>query len=180
MAARHDALVNASRLVLGVQHMASGLEICRAGTVGNVQTYPNAVNVIPGLVAMGVEFQEVDMGALSSAEEEFRRLAAEVAVLDGATIDVKRLENTQSVPIKPRMQGIGSCRRRAHWTGSPAASQRRRPRCPGDGIHHRYRHDFVPSVDGVSHAPGEYSTHDDCANGAQVLMNLLLLAEDRL
>jgi len=142
MAARHDALVSASRLVLGVQHMASGLEICRAGTVGNVQTYPNAVNVIPGLVAMGVEFQEVDMGALSSAEEEFRRLAAEVAVLDGATIDVKRLENTQSVPIKPRMQGIGSCRRRAHWTGSPAASQRRRPRCPGDGIHHRYRHDF--------------------------------------
>ena len=39
---------------------------------------------------------------------------------------------------------------------------------------------FVPSVDGISHAPGEYSTPEDCANGAQVLMNLLLLADEQL
>jgi len=39
---------------------------------------------------------------------------------------------------------------------------------------------FVPSVDGASHAHGEYSTHGDCANGAQVLMNLLLLADEGL
>ncbi len=38
---------------------------------------------------------------------------------------------------------------------------------------------FVPSVDGVSHAPGEFSTQEDCANGAQVLMNLLLLVDQR-
>jgi N-carbamoyl-L-amino-acid hydrolase len=82
MSARQDALVSASRLVLGVQHMASGLEICRVGTVGNIQTYPNAVNVIPGRISMGVEFRDVDMGALSSAEEEFRRMAAEVAHSD--------------------------------------------------------------------------------------------------
>jgi len=39
---------------------------------------------------------------------------------------------------------------------------------------------FVPSVNGVSHAPEEYSTPEDCANGAQVLLNLLLLADQRL
>ena len=39
---------------------------------------------------------------------------------------------------------------------------------------------FVPSVNGVSHAPEEYSTQEDCANGAQVLLNLLLLADQRL
>ena len=180
MAARHDALVSASRLVLGVQHMASGLEICRAGTVGNVQAYPNAVNVIPGRVSMGVEFRDVDMGALSAAEEEFRRLAAEVALLDGVTIDVKRLENTQSVPIKPRMQELVAAA--AVRTG--LAHQRLPSGAGHDAQAMASITDtamiFVPSVDGVSHAPGEYSTPDDCANGAQVLMNLLLLADDRL
>ena len=180
MAARQDALVSASRLVLGVQHMASGLEICRVGTVGNIQTYPNAVNVIPGRISMGVEFRDVDMGALSAAEEEFRRMAAEVAHSDGVTIDVKRFENTQSVPITQQMQGLVAAA--ADRTG---LAHQRLPSGAG--------HDaqamatitntamiFVPSVDGVSHAPGEYSTPDDCANGAQVLMNLLLLADEGL
>ena len=38
---------------------------------------------------------------------------------------------------------------------------------------------FVPSIDGISHSPEEYSTPEDCANGAQVLLELLLLADDR-
>ena len=39
---------------------------------------------------------------------------------------------------------------------------------------------FVPSTDGISHAPQEYSTPEDCANGAQVLLELLMLADERL
>ena len=38
---------------------------------------------------------------------------------------------------------------------------------------------FVPSVNGISHAPGEFSTPEDCANGAQVLLNAVLLADGR-
>ncbi|HAA95599.1 MAG TPA: Zn-dependent hydrolase, partial [Dehalococcoidia bacterium] len=38
---------------------------------------------------------------------------------------------------------------------------------------------FVPSVDGISHSQEEYSTPEDCANGTQVLMELLLLADER-
>jgi len=37
----------------------------------------------------------------------------------------------------------------------------------------------VPSVDGISHSMDEYSTPEDCANGTQVLLELLLLADDR-
>ena len=39
---------------------------------------------------------------------------------------------------------------------------------------------FVPSADGISHAPQEYSTPEDCANGAQALLELILLADERL
>lgn len=39
---------------------------------------------------------------------------------------------------------------------------------------------FVPSVDGISHAPQEFTTQEDCANGAAVLLNLLLLTDEKL
>ena len=39
---------------------------------------------------------------------------------------------------------------------------------------------FVPSVNGISHSPEEFTTPEDCANGAQVLLNVLLLADERL
>jgi N-carbamoyl-L-amino-acid hydrolase len=180
MSARQDALVSASRLVLGVQNIASGLEICRVGTAGSLRTYPNAVNVIPGRVSMGVEFRDVDMGALAAAEEEFRRLAAQVANADGVTIEVKRFESTQPVPIKPAMQEMVA----AAASRAGLAHQRLPSGAGHDAQAMAAITDtamvFVPSVDGINHAPGEYSTPDDCANGAQVLMNLLLWADERL
>jgi N-carbamoyl-L-amino-acid hydrolase len=38
---------------------------------------------------------------------------------------------------------------------------------------------FVPSVNGISHSPEEFTTPEDCANGAQTLLNLLTLADER-
>jgi N-carbamoyl-L-amino-acid hydrolase len=163
MSARQDALVSASRLVLGVQNIASGLEICRVGTAGSLRTYPNAVNVIPGRVSMGVEFRDVDM-----------------ANADGVTIEVKRFESTQPVPIKPAMQEMVA----AAASRAGLAHQRLPSGAGHDAQAMAAITDtamvFVPSVDGISHAPGEYSTPDDCANGAQVLMNLLLWADEGL
>jgi len=33
---------------------------------------------------------------------------------------------------------------------------------------------FVPSVDGASHAPREFTKWEDCANGANVLLQAVL------
>jgi N-carbamoyl-L-amino-acid hydrolase len=179
MSGRHDALVSASRLVLEVQRMASDLEICRVGTAGTLQVYPNAVNVVPGQAKLGVEFRDLEMGSLAAAEAELRSVAAAIARTDGVEIDINRFESTQSCPIQPGMQElVAAASERA------GLSHRRLPSGAG--------HDaqsmagitdaamvFVPSVEGISHAPGEYSTPEDCANGAQVLMELLLLADQR-
>lgn len=180
MSARHDALVSASRLVLEVQSLASELEICRVGTAGNIQSYTNAVNVIPGRISLGVEFRDVDMDALSAADAEFRLRAAAIATADGVSIDIQRFENTESAPIKPKMQELVAAA--AAQTG--LACQR----LPSGAGHDAQAMAaiteaamiFVPSVNGVSHAPDEFSTQEDCVNGAQVLLNLLLLADQRL
>ncbi len=179
MSGRRDALVSASRLVLEVQRMASDLEICRVGTAGTLQVYPNAVNVVPGQVKLGVEFRDLDMGSLAAAEAELRSVAARISSADGVAIDISRFESTQSCPIQSAMQELV-----AAAAGRSGLAHRRVPSGAGHdaqsmaGITEAAMV-FVPSVDGVSHAPGEYSTPEDCANGAQVLMELLLLADER-
>lgn len=39
---------------------------------------------------------------------------------------------------------------------------------------------FVPNVGGISHSPQEFSSPQDCGNGAQGLLQLLLLADQQL
>ena len=179
MGGRHDALVSASRLVLEVQRMASELEVCRVGTAGTIQAYPGAVNVIPGQVKVGFEFRDLDMASLAAADEEIRSVAAGIAARDGVNIDITRFESTQSAPISSGMQELVA-----------AASERAglaHQRVPSGAGHDAQSMAgitdaamiFVPSVDGVSHSPGEYSTPEACANGAQVLLELLLLADKR-
>ena len=180
MSGRQDALVSASQLVLAVQRMASDLEICRVGTVGNIQSYTNAANVIPGRISLGVEFRDVDMNCLAAADQELRKLATQIEQKDRVTITITRFENTESVQIKPTMQNL--VEQAANLTG---LSHKRLPSGAG--------HDaqamatitdtamiFVPSVNGISHAPEEYSKPEDCSNGTQVLLNLLMLADERL
>ena len=179
MSGRHDALVSASRLVLEVQRMASELEVCRVGTAGTIQAYPGAVNVVPGQVKVGFEFRDLDMACLAAADAEIRSVAASIAARDGVGIDINRFESTQSAPISSGMQELVA-----------AASERAglaHQRVPSGAGHDAQSMAgitdaamiFVPSVDGVSHSPGEYSTPEACANGAQVLLELLLLADRR-
>jgi len=36
---------------------------------------------------------------------------------------------------------------------------------------------FVPSMDGISHSPKEFTRWQDCANGANVLLQTILLID---
>ncbi len=179
MSTRRDALVSASKLVLNIQKMAAEQEICRVSTVGSIKAIPNAVNVIPGHASIGLEFRDTDMEALAAAEQELRRITDQAAVDDIVDIEVIRHRFTSAVPITADMQAlVAEAAENCGMAWEPLAS--------GAG------HDaqavaniapvamiFVPSIDGISHAIEEYSTPQDCANGAQVLLELLLLADDR-
>ena len=180
MGDRHDALAAASRLVLATQRLATDDEICRVATVGNMQVTPNAVNVVPGEVALGVEFRDVDTNALSAAETTLRRTAAEIADANRVSIAINQVEAARAVPMPDRMQGLVA--ESADQAGLAFES------LPSGAGHDAQAMAtiteagmvFVPSVDGISHSPNEFSRPVDCANGAQALLNMLLMADARM
>ena len=179
MALRRDAMSAAAQIALKVRSIAGEMEICRVGTVGSMDVHPNAGNVIPGRVQMGVEFRDERMESLAAAEVELRRTAEEVGHAEQVGITVTAQRNTPSVPISSHMQQMVSdaadVAGLAHInmpSGAGHDAQAIASITPAAMI-------FVPSVNGISHAPAEYSTPEDCANGAQVLLNAALLADRR-
>ena len=178
MSTRRDALVSASKLVLAIQKMAAEQEICRVSTVGSIKAVPNAVNVIPGSASIGLEFRDTDMEALAAAEQELRRITDQASADDVVDIEVIRHRSTTSVPITSDMQALVAEAAEDcgfEWeslaSGAGHDAQAVANIAPVAMI-------FVPSLDGISHSKEEYSTPQDCANGAQVLLELLLLADD--
>ena len=180
MGERRDALVAASKLVVQVQRMAAEDEICRVATAGALDVQPNAVNVVPGRATVGIEIRDLDMAALEAAEQELTRMARECEEQDGVQITINRHRFTDAVPITQGMQDwVGEAAELAGfaWERVPSGAghdaQAIATIAPMAMV-------FVPSVGGISHAIEEYSSPEDCANGAQVLLELLLLADERL
>ena len=88
MALRKDAMSAAAQIALKVRSIAGEMEICRVGTVGSMDVHPNAGNVIPGRVQMGIEFRDERMESLAAAEVELRRTAEEVGHAEQVGITV--------------------------------------------------------------------------------------------
>ncbi len=179
MAMRKDAMSAAAQIALKVRSIAGEMEICRVGTVGSMEVHPNAGNVIPGRVQMGIEFRDERMESLAAAEVELRRTAEEVGHAEQVGIAVTAQRNTPAVPISGNMQQLvtdaAEVAGLAHInlpSGAGHDAQAIASITPSAMI-------FVPSVNGISHAPAEFSAPEDCANGTQVLMNALLLADAR-
>ena len=178
MDARQDALLAASRLVQSVNSIATTEEVCRVGTVGTMSVAPNAVNIVPGEVKLGVEFRDVEVDRLEDAARRLDEISAQIAEETETEIQVTREELGQPAATDGRLQELVTQAARQLGLAS-------RPIPSGAG------HDaqamaaiadigmiFVPSVEGISHSPREYSTPEACADGADVLLNTLLMVDE--
>ncbi len=177
MDARQDALLAASKLTVAVNAVVTDEEICRAGTVGMMKVGSDTYNIIPGEVEMGMEFRDVDISRMREAERRFRSIAAEVADVSGVEINITEVEMGSPCPTDGLIQDV---------IAQSAADLG----LPQDALPSGAGHDaqamaaitrsgmvFVPSRDGISHSPEEYTLPEDCANGANTLLNALLLLD---
>jgi N-carbamoyl-L-amino-acid hydrolase len=178
MKGRRDALVAASHVVQAVRAIATHQEACRVGTVGMIKVSPGAENVIPGLVELSVEFRDTDELKLRLAEQILRQTCRDIGLESDTDIQVHRIGITQPKPMTDRVRELTKAAAQSlGFKGSDLPSgaghdaQSMAELCDVGMI-------FVPSVDGISHSPREYSTPEACANGAGVLLQALLSADE--
>jgi N-carbamoyl-L-amino-acid hydrolase len=172
---RHDALLAASELVLAVNATATELPGRQVATVGRIRAEPGAPNVIPGRVALSIEVRDLDAARIEAVFERIRARAGEIARARGISIEFRDLEAT-AVPAltDSRIQRIIDSA--AHALGLTTMAM---PSGAGHDAQDIARIApigmiFVPSVDGISHSPREYTAPADIAHGVNVLMRAVL------
>jgi N-carbamoyl-L-amino-acid hydrolase len=166
---RRDALAAAARLVLDVQRLAGHRGLCAVATVGDLSVEPGLANVIPGRATMLVDLRDGSASRLARAERAVRDAAAGIARRDGVSIEAHAVARTRPVQTDPRLRAVIAA-------AADDLGQAYLPLSSGAG------HDaqiiagiapigmiFVPSKDGLSHCPEEFTADHHLVAGACVL-----------
>ncbi|MBE1552999.1 Zn-dependent hydrolase [Sporosarcina limicola] len=171
---RFDALTAASTLLLAIESIANQqYEELVVGTVGRLFNEPNGSNVIPGRVIFDVELRSLSTNAV---DQMVNQIKEEITIVESnRSVNIVMDKLSQSDPIivdQEVVNGIEkSCSKIGKTTHLPSGAghdANQIARISPIGMI------FVPSKDGKSHCPEEFTEYEQVAKGVQALGNALL------
>ncbi|NHM30772.1 Zn-dependent hydrolase [Neobacillus terrae] len=168
MARRSDALVTAARMIAQFPTLAIEEGEGTVITTGQLNVFPNGANVIPNKTVFTVDIR-------SSKEEHIQNVVRQMTeLIDLYSQDVIRISAEQCLYMKPKVMNQEII---AHLKESS-----RNLEIPYCSINSGAGHDamvfsdftdvgmvFIPSKDGLSHCPEEWSDAGDIAKAVQIL-----------
>ena len=171
---RHDALCGASKIILGIEEIASMQEEPPVvGTVGVVEVTPGAMNVIPGAVKLGVDIRSISKVARNSVVTLVKEFIDITAEKRGLSYTIETIAQDHPVEMHPAM-----IREIEEAVKSVGLEYMTMPSGAGhDAMHWAEAVPtgmiFIPCRDGISHNPAEFAEMDDIVTGAEVLDKVL-------
>jgi N-carbamoyl-L-amino-acid hydrolase len=174
MPERQDALVAASHLTIAVNRIVRSEPGRQVGTVGQLDVSPNAPNIVPGVVRMVIELRDLSAPKIARLGEQIREQAQRIAAETKTEIAMKQVAHHDPALATPDVQKSieAACARlglKSERLPSGAGHDAQAMATVGPmGMI------FVPSVGGISHSPKEFTRWEDCARGAQVLLETVL------
>ncbi len=177
---RKDALAAASKDVLAVREVVRADAGRQVGTVGYMRAEPGAINVIPGRAEFPVELRDLDVAKIDRMweriQESFKQTDKEENVETRCTplddVNPARTDPAVQTAIRDAAKSLALATMDLP-SGAVQDAQQIAKIAPMGMI-------FVPSRDGISHSPKEFTSWQDIADGAEVLYRVVLLLDDRL
>ncbi|MFC2444285.1 MAG: M20 family metallo-hydrolase, partial [Veillonella parvula] len=166
---RHDALCGASKIILGIEEIASMQEEPPVvGTVGVVEVTPGAMNVIPGAVKLGVDIRSISKVARNSVVTLVKEFIDITAEKRGLSYTIETIAQDHPVEMHPAM-----IREIEEAVKSVGVEYMTIPSGAGHDAMHWAEvvptgMIFIPCRDGISHNPAEFAEMDDIVTGAAV------------
>jgi N-carbamoyl-L-amino-acid hydrolase len=180
MDSRRDALAAASREVLAVRQAVLAESGRQVGTVGYIKVEPGAVNVIAGRAEFPVELRDLDAAKIDRVWSRIHSNFQEIDKEENVSTQCAEFDDIAPARTDPAMQS--AIRSAAQSLGLATLD------LPSGAVHDAqlmarvapFGMIFIPSHDGISHAPQELSSWSDIANGAEVLYRSILEADVKL
>lgn len=181
MNARQDALLAAAKFIVAVNKVTNSFEGAQVGTVGKIKAEPGAPNVIPGNVITSLEIRDLSSEVIEKVYQAIERKGEEIAKASNVKIEFRPLDTTADPAImtstiqdeiKASSERLGLSSKKMP-SGAGHDAQDMAMIAPTGMI-------FVPSKAGISHSPKEYTSAEDMANGANVLLHAILALDKKL
>jgi N-carbamoyl-L-amino-acid hydrolase len=172
---RRDAMLSAAEFVLAVNRVATSIPGRQVATVGRIRAEPGAPNVIPGKVVLSLEIRDLAADKMAAVYDAVRAEADRIAQARQTPFTFTQLKvSSEPAPTDQRLQRIIAkaadslkLTNKVMPSGAGHDAQEIAHIAPTGMI-------FVPSVGGVSHSPKEFTSQQDMANGANVLLQTVL------
>jgi N-carbamoyl-L-amino-acid hydrolase len=174
MSMRKDPSYVASKISVFVRELADRYQGNQVCTVGKIDLFPNLINVIPAKAVLTLDVRNTDEETLSKAEKEISDFILSLARSEGVEISTRSLARFEPVIFHPEvidivekvaMSKTPSVCRMPSGAGHDAQMLARV--CPSAMI-------FVPSVEGISHNPAEFTDPKDLVMGTNILLQVLI------
>ena len=176
---RRDALYAAAQYVQAVHEIGKNTPGKQVATVGKIKSFPGAPNVIPGMVNASLEIRDLDGKKINSIFKNIKSSSENIAKNTGTEFKFKQTINIIPEPTNRRVswainQAAQDLQLSSKFMPSGAGhdAQEMAVICPIGMI-------FIPSKEGISHSPKEYSSPKDIANGANVLLHTVLKLDEQ-
>ena len=175
MGLRRDALTAAAEISLACERIAANeAGTNTVGTVGVLVPHPGAANVIPGAVRMTFDIRDSHRESRNRAVDLLR---SEIESICARRDIAWQLKTTSSVdPVDPYPGLVNLLAASADHLGIAAHKM-----VSGAAHDAMIMADiapvgmvFVPSVEGISHSPREYTSPEDIASGTMVMLGAVL------
>lgn len=177
---RADAMLAAARMIASSHELA--VKHSALASTGILQLLPGSVNTIPGKVRFSLDVRAPQDSTVEALEAELKERFAYLASME-ATKGLDLFVDWQTDSVSPAVHFHKDCIEavrssaesvlgssklyREMVSGAGHDSVYASRRCPTSMI-------FVPSRNGISHNPEEFTNPEDCAIGADVLMQSIL------
>ena len=135
---------------------------------------PGASNIVPDTAFLTLDLRDISGEVLQRLLERVGILAHETAEKWGLEVTVERMRLSESAQMSPHIQAVidevaRDLGHTTHWMNSGAGHDAQvMAKITEAGMI------FVPSRQGRSHSPAEFTDWDHVENGANVLLNTLL------
>lgn len=176
---RKDALVAASQVVLAVNKLAVETPGEQVATVGYFKVLPNAVNIVPGRVDLQIDLRDLSQTHLDSLVEAMKQQFAAIAAATQTEIVMTQALHILPTLATPKVQTaiVQVCQELGlsytHLPSRAGHDAQEIGRLTDMGMI------FVPSRAGISHAADEYTSPEQCTQGANVLLQTFLQLDQR-
>jgi N-carbamoyl-L-amino-acid hydrolase len=168
---RHDSLAAAAEVILTVERIGLGAEPGGRASASWIENIPNARGNVPHITRLHCDVRHNDAAAAIAMEVALREALAGIGVRRGVRIEVDPYTTFGPIVFDPTLGALLRSKAEARQlttrdmiAAAGHDSVLMAPLVPSAML-------FVPSVAGITHNPKEYSTREQIARGAQVLLD---------